>query len=133
MHLYHKKKSFQDARVPAGQQKFSYVHVDDCAAAYLAAIQHGKAGNIYQIGAPEPLTTMGLAKAIAAWLSSTEQDFPVKQVAQDDAASLIANPIFIFFLSISSWMDVSKAQRELKWQVKPRKDLATAIVEAASS
>ena len=119
--------------MPAGQQKFSYVHVDDCAAAYLAALQHGKAGNIYHIGAPQPLTTAETAKAIAARLGSTEQEFPVRQVPQDDAASLISNPIFIFFLSISSWMDVSKAQRELKWQVKPRKDLATAILEAASS
>ena len=127
---YHKKHSFQDAHVPAGQLKFSYVHVDDCAAAYLAALQHGKAGNIYHIGAPEPITTSQLAKAIAARLSSTEQEIPVKQVSKDDAASLFSNPIFIFFLSISSWMDTSKAQRELKWHAKSRKDLATAIVEA---
>ena len=115
----------------AGEQKWSYLHVDDCAAAYLAAMHHGKVGSIYHVGAPEPITARQMAQAISTQLSSAEHNLPVRGVTLDEAGNLLM-PLLAWVFSISTWMDVSKAKQELKWEAKHRKDLAEAIASAAA-
>ena len=116
----------------AGEQKWSYLHVDDCAAAYLAAMHHGKAGSIYHVGAPDPITARQMAQALSTQLSSAGDNLPVKGVTQNEAANLLM-PSLAWVFSISTWMDVSKAKQELKWEAKPRKDLAEVIASAAAA
>lgn len=95
----------------AGSQKFSVVHVEDAAAAYVAAASTTAQPGIYHLAGEKGITAQQLATAISKNLS-----LPVRSMSHEEATSVYKGLAHLF--SISNDVNSSKAKKELKWQPK---------------
>jgi nucleoside-diphosphate-sugar epimerase len=107
--------------LPDPGTRFQFVHHDDVADAFAAAVLGRGAPGVYNLADPGDLTISDLARELG-WLS-----FPVPAAALDGAADLVARlPLvpaqaqWIESLRQPVLMDTAKARRELGWE--PRHD-----------
>lgn len=95
----------------AGAQKFSVVHVDDAAAAYVAAVSTQAQPGIYHIAGETGITALQLGTAISKKLS-----IPLHSIDGEEAKRLYGGMAHLF--TVSNDVDSSKAQQQLKWKPK---------------
>ena len=99
--------------VGGGDGIWSFLHVDDIATATLAAIEHGKPGEIYNIVDDEPA-------AVKEWLPFLAQRVGAKPPRRVPAwlAKLVASPAAVAMMTESRGASNAKAKRELGWTPK---------------
>lgn len=114
----------------AGMQKFSVVHVDDAAEAYIAALNNGKAGSIYNIAGEKGVTNFDLATAVSKKLSTAEFTMPVRSISQEEAFGLYSSGFLGFVFSINNDMDTTKAEQELQWKAKHTTGFVESVANA---
>ena len=100
-------KALRDEKIPVygdGTNVREWLYVTDCAEGIMAAIDRGKAGEIYNIGSKEEKQNIEVAKAILKLLRKGEEliEFVKDRPGHDFRYSL----------------DTTKAQRELGWEAK---------------
>jgi len=100
-------KTLHDAKIPVygdGTNVREWLYVTDCAEGIMAAIDRGKAGEIYNIGSKEEKQNIEVAKAILKLLGKGEEliEFVKDRPGHDFRYSL----------------DTTKAKRELGWEAK---------------
>jgi len=100
-------KALRDEKIPVygdGTNVREWLYVTDCAEGIMAAIDRGKAGEIYNIGSKEEKQNIEVAKAILKLLRKGEEliEFVKDRPGHDFRYSL----------------DTTKAKKELGWEVK---------------
>jgi len=100
-------KALHDEKIPVygdGTNVREWRYVTDCAEGIMAAIERGKAGEIYNIGSKEEKQNIEVAKAILKLLGKGEEliEFVKDRPGHDFRYSL----------------DTTKAKRELGWEAK---------------
>jgi len=100
-------KTLHDEKIPVygdGTNVREWLYVTDCAEGIMAAIDRGKAGDIYNIGSKEEKQNIEVAKAILKLLGKGEEliEFVKDRPGHDFRYSL----------------DTTKAKRELGWEAK---------------
>jgi len=100
-------KALRDEKIPVygdGTNVREWLYVTDCAEGIMAAIELGKAGEIYNIGSKEEKQNIEVAKAILELLGKREDliEFVKDRPGHDFRYSL----------------DTTKAKRELGWEAK---------------
>jgi len=100
-------KALRDEKIPVygdGTNVREWLYVTDCAEGIMAAIDRGKAGEIYNIGSKEEKQNIEVAKAILKLLGKGEEliEFVKDRPGHDFRYSL----------------DTTKAKRELGWEAK---------------
>ena len=92
-----------------GTNRLSSVHVDDAADAYLAALDRGRTGTVYNVAA-ETVTGRELAEAVAlnAGISRVE-------AVDLDAAQAALHPFMALLISMTFDLDATLARQELAW------------------
>lgn len=95
--------------VGEGANRLSAVHVDAAADAYLAALDHGRAGQIYHVAADDAPSMRDLAGAIAFATNTRAQS-----VALEDAAEALG-PFAAMFVALDNGLSSRKARCELGW------------------
>jgi len=100
-------KTLHDEKIPVygdGTNVREWLYVTDCAEGIMAAIDRGKAGEIYNIGSKEEKQNIEVAKAILKLLGKGEEliEFVKDRPGHDFRYSL----------------DTTKAKRELGWEAK---------------
>jgi len=100
-------KALHDEKIPVygdGTNVREWLYVTDCAEGIMAAIDRGKAGEIYNIGSKEEKQNIEVAKAILQLLGKGEEliEFVKDRPGHDFRYSL----------------DTTKAKRELGWEAK---------------
>jgi len=100
-------KTLHDEKIPVygdGTNVREWLYVTDCAEGIMAAIDRGKAGEIYNIGSKEEKQNREVAKAILKLLGKGEEliEFVKDRPGHDFRYSL----------------DTTKAKRELGWEAK---------------
>jgi len=100
-------KALRDEKIPVygdGTNVREWLYVTDCAEGIMAAIDRGKAGEIYNIGSKEEKQNIEVAKAILQLLGKGEEliEFVKDRPGHDFRYSL----------------DTTKAKRELGWEAK---------------
>ena len=100
-------KALHDEKIPVygdGTNVREWLYVTDCAEGIMAAIDRGKAGEIYNIGSKEEKQNIEVAKAILELLGKGEEliEFVKDRPGHDFRYSL----------------DTTKAKRELGWEAK---------------
>ena len=102
------------AQVPARRQTargvWSFLHTDDLATATLAAIEHGRPGEIYNIVDDEPAP-------VKEWLPFLAQQLGAKPPRKVPAwlARLVASPAAVAMMTESRGASNAKAKAELGW------------------
>ncbi len=93
------------------------LHVEDAAAAYVAALHHGSAGRIYNTASETGITAQQLASAISEKLSTPEAAVPVKSISEDEAKlEGLYGPALAHKFAANNDVDTSRARQELHWQ-----------------
>ena len=100
-------KALRDEKIPVygdGTNVREWLYVTDCAEGIMAAIDRGKAGEIYNIGSEEEKQNIEVAKAILQLLGKSEDliEFVKDRPGHDFRYSL----------------DTTKAKRDLGWEAK---------------
>ena len=100
-------KALRDEKIPVygdGTNVREWLYVTDCAEGIMAAIDRGKAGEIYNIGSKEEKQNIEVAKAILQLLGKGEEliEFVKDRPGHDFRYSL----------------DTTKAKRDLGWEAK---------------
>jgi len=100
-------KALRDEKIPVygdGTNVREWLYVTDCAEGIMAAIDRGKAGEIYNIGSKEEKQNIEVAKAILQLVGKGEEliEFVKDRPGHDSRYSL----------------DTTKAKRELGWEAK---------------
>jgi len=100
-------KTLHDEKIPVygdGTNVREWLYVTDCAEGIMAAIDRGKAGEIYNIGSKEEKQNIEVAKAILKLLGKGEEliEFVKDRPGHDFRYSL----------------DTTKAKRDLGWEAK---------------
>jgi nucleoside-diphosphate-sugar epimerase len=96
--------------VGSGEGVWSFVHIDDIATATLAAIEHGRPGEVYNIVDDEPAP-------VKEWLPVLAERLGAKPPRHVPAwlAKLIAGPGAVAMMTESRGASNAKAKRELGW------------------
>jgi 2-alkyl-3-oxoalkanoate reductase len=96
--------------VGSGEGVWSFLHVDDVATATLAAIEHGRPGEIYNIVDDEPAP-------VKEWLPFLAERLGAKPPRRVPAwlARLIAGPGAVAMMTEARGASNAKAKRELGW------------------
>jgi nucleoside-diphosphate-sugar epimerase len=97
--------------VGAGAGVWSFVHTDDLASATLAAIEHGRAGEIYNIVDDEPAPVREWLPFIAAQVGAKPPRKLPKWLVK-----LVASPAAAMMMTESRGASNAKAKAELGWQ-----------------
>lgn len=95
--------------VGEGANRLSAVHVGAVAEAYLAALDHGRAGQIYHVAADDAPSMRELATAIALGTGARAEN-----VALEDAAEALG-PFTAMFLALDNGLSSRKTRCELGW------------------
>lgn len=103
--------------VGEGANRLSAVHVDAAADAYMAALDHGRAGQVYHVAADDAPSMRELAGAIALATNTRAQS-----VALEDAAVALG-PFVAMFLALDNGLSSRKARCELGWSPAGRPTL----------
>ena len=98
--------------MPKGNGLLPWVHVEDVASAVVAALEHGRPGEAYNIVGDEPATTFDLASAVARSVGSRPPRTMPHWLVR------LALPYMASTLDESYFVSNEKAKRELGW--KPR-------------
>ena len=101
----------------AGENHYSVLHVEDAATAYVAALQYGSAGRVYNTASETGITAKQLATAISEKLSTPEAAVPIRSISQEEAKGVYGPALAPRFASNDD-VDVSRARQELHWQPK---------------
>ena len=99
-----------------GKQKFSVVHVNDAAAAYVAAVEKAPSSGIFNVVGEQGLTMQELATAVSKKLSKEGHNFAVSSITGETAKELFHWMAFLFTINTDS--DNSKAKRDFDWHPK---------------
>ena len=107
----------------SGEGMFSFLHVDDIATATLAAIEHGRPGEIYNIVDDEPAP-------VNEWLPFLARQLGAKPPRKVPAwlAKLVAGPAAVAMMTESRGASNAKAKRELQWTPEAP-DLARGVLD----
>jgi len=94
-----------------GQGVWSFLHVDDIASATLAAIEHGRPGEIYNVVDDDPAP-------VSEWLPFMAEQLGAKPPRHIPAwlAKRVAGPAAVAMMTESRGASNAKAKRELHWQ-----------------
>ncbi|MEM8531537.1 MAG: NAD-dependent epimerase/dehydratase family protein [Chloroflexota bacterium] len=103
------RSSGRSIYVGDGQYWTSTVHVATAARAFVAAIEHGRSGEVYHIAGDEEPAIRSIAEAVAIGVGCE-----VASVTPEEAARSL-NPFTAMFLQLNNRLDSSKARRELHW------------------
>ena len=95
--------------VAPGDNRLSSVHVDDAAAAFVAALERGQAGQVYNL-ASETVTGRVLAEAVAQGAGGVE----VVEASMDDLGAA-THPFAALLLSMNFDMDAAATRTRLAW------------------
>lgn len=95
--------------VGEGSNRLSAVHVEAAADAYLAALDHGRAGELYFVASDEAPTMRELAQAIAIGTGAV-----AASVTPEEAAAAL-DPFTAMFLALDNGLSSAKARRDLAW------------------
>ncbi|HEX6025860.1 MAG TPA: NAD-dependent epimerase/dehydratase family protein [Solirubrobacter sp.] len=93
-----------------GEGIWSMLHVEDLATATLAAIEHGKPGEIYNIVDDDPAPIKEWLPFLAAKLGA-----PPPRKVPAFVARLVAGPAAVMMMTTSRGASNEKAKRELNW------------------
>lgn len=105
--------------MPKGTGLLPWVHVDDVAAAVVAALEHGRPGEAYNIVGDEPATVYDLAAAVARSVGARPPRKMPRWLLR------LALPYMASTLDQSYVISNEKAKRELGWTpMYPRVDAA---------
>ena len=100
-------------RLPGGDRgALSWIHLDDAASATVAALERGRAGEIYNICDDEPASFAAFTKEMAAAIGAR----PPKSIPAGVAKAVM--PYFVLAMTGTVTMSNAKAKSELGW--KPR-------------
>jgi nucleoside-diphosphate-sugar epimerase len=105
----HARRTGRSLRVGDGSARVSAVHVDAAAEAYLAALDHGRAGAIYHVAGDDAPDVATLAEAVALATGAR-----VTRVDAEEAAAALG-PFAAMFLTLDNLLDAGRARRELGW------------------
>ena len=96
--------------VGSGEGIWSLLHVEDLATATLAAIEHGRPGEIYNVVDDEPA-------AVKEWLPHLAAQFGAKPPRKVPAflARMIGGPAAVMMMTTSRGASNEKAKQELQW------------------
>ena len=110
LQMIHKR---QFPLVGNGEGIWSFLHTDDIATATLAAIEHGRPGEIYNIVDDEPAPTK-------EWLPYLAQQVGAKPPRKVPAwmAKIVASPAAVAMMTESRGASNAKAKAELGWAPK---------------
>ena len=112
--------------------KVSVVHVDDAAAAYIAAMHHGAAGATYNVASEQGVTHQQIAQAISKKLSTAAAPIPVQSINMEEAFALMP-PMMAGLFSINNDLDCTRARSELQWSPKRTNGFATVLARTSST
>jgi nucleoside-diphosphate-sugar epimerase len=89
---------------------WSFLHTDDIATATLAAIEHGRAGEVYNVVDDEPAP-------VKEWLPYLAKQLDAKPPRRVPAwlARLLTSPAAVMMMTDSRGASNAKAKRELRW------------------
>ncbi len=92
-----------------GSNRLSSVHVDDAADAYVAALDRGRAGTVYNVAA-ETVTGRALAEAVARNTGVSRVETLSLEAAQE-----VLHPFMALLISMTFELDASRARQDLDW------------------
>ena len=106
-------KMIRERKLPivgSGEGIWSLLHVEDLATATLAAIEHGRPGEIYNVVDDEPA-------AVKEWLPHLAAQFGAKPPRKVPAflARMIGGPAAVMMMTTSRGASNEKAKQELQW------------------
>jgi nucleoside-diphosphate-sugar epimerase len=106
-------KMIRERKLPivgSGEGIWSLLHVEDLATATLAAIEHGRPGEIYNVVDDEPA-------AVKEWLPHLAKQFGAKPPRKVPAflARMIGGPAAVMMMTTSRGASNEKAKQELRW------------------
>ncbi len=109
-------KMIKERKLPivgSGEGIWSMLHVDDLASATLAAIEHGRPGEIYNVVDDEPA-------AVKEWLPYLAKELGAKPPRKVPAflARLVGGPAAVMMMTTSRGASNEKAKEELDWAPK---------------